>query len=197
MNKIIVNGEVIFIKPTISRFQKSAYKISQEIFRDLGRIGITPEYIDLPFSRNPFKRGEPAQISWIVNGKDYYFQCNTQERYVDNLGVIGKVIEQESYAIRNGLKEFAQVMNQFRIGYNEDGEKTKTAREIIGVEPQCKDLDYIRFKYKKKAKELHPDIGGDAEEFKKLNEALSELEKELQPWVVIGDKNGEKISNNK
>ena len=180
MDEVIVNGRKINIKPTRSRFTKTAYQMQQEIYNDLAKIGITKEYIDLPLSRNPLKRDEPAQISWTANKKDFYFQCNKQERYVDNLGVIAKVIEQESYAIRNGLKTFTQVMNQFRLDYKEGQENTQTPREIIGVPADCKDLEYIQFKYKQKAKTIHPDIGGDQEAFKKLHEAYTELEKELE-----------------
>ena len=115
-----------------------------------------------------------------VNEKELYFQCNTQERYVDNLGVLGKVIEQESYAIRNGMKEFGQVMNQFSLGYEADGPKTLTPREILGIIPSMKDIGYIEYVYKKLAKEHHPDVNGDPEKFKEINEAFNQLKKEIE-----------------
>ena len=152
--------------------------MSQEIYRDLEKIGITKEFIDLPIPRNPLKLGEAAQISWTVNKHQYYFSSNKQERFQDNLGVLAVVIKQESYSIRNGLKTFTQVMNQFAIGFDDKKEKTKTPREIIGVEENSKDKEYITFKYKQKARTLHPDAGGNAEEFRKLNEAYNEIMKE-------------------
>lgn len=174
--KFTVNGKVVYIRPSNSTFKKSAFQIKEEILRDLKKIGITDEYIDLSLPRNPLKCGEPAQISWVVNGKDFYFQCSKQERYVDNLGVISRVIEQESYAIRNGLKSFGQVMNQFRLGYDETGEKIKSPHDILGIPHSMKDIDYITFKYKQRAKELHPDNEkGDAEKFKELKEAYDQL----------------------
>ena len=181
MNDIVmINGKKVTIKPTKSRFTKTAFQMSQEIYSALQKIGITKEFVDLTLCRNPLKSGEPAQISWRVNDKDFYFQCNKQDRYVDNLGVITKVIEQESYAIRNGLKTFTQVMNQFVIGFEEGGEKILSPREIIGVDSKCNDLEYIKFKFKQKAKELHPDNGGNVNLFQKLNLSMEILEKELE-----------------
>jgi hypothetical protein len=177
---VIVNGRKVYIKAGRSNFTKTAFQLSQVIYDSFNQIGITKEFIDLPLPRNPMKEGEPAQISWKVNGKDFYYLSNKQRRYVDNLGVISVVIKQESYAIRNGLKTFAQVMNQFAIGYDEDKPKTKTPREVIGVASDCKDFDYIEYKFKQKAKELHPDINkGDGNAFRELNEAFVEIKKEF------------------
>lgn len=181
MNNVEVNGKMVYIKPTKSKFHKSAFMMSEEIYNAFSKIGITREFIDLQIARNPLKLGQVAQISWVVNGKDFYFACSTQDRYVDNLGVITKVIEQESYAIRNGLKSFGQVMNQFRIGFDES-EKIiqKSPREIIGVEKNCQDFEYITFKYKQKSKELHPDMeSGNADSFKELNNSYEILKKEF------------------
>lgn len=180
VDEVMVNGKKIYIKPSKSRFQKTAFQMSQEIYYDLHKIGITQDFISLQLCKNPLRQGEPAQISWTVNGKEFTFMCNKQDRYLDNLGVISKVIAQESYAIRNGLKSFAQVMNQFSIGYDENKPKLKTPREILGVASDCKDFDYIEYKFKQKAKELHPDVtNDDGKQFKELNEAFTELKKEL------------------
>lgn len=181
MDKTIVNGKEIVVKPTKSTFGKTAFQISREIYSDLGRIGITEEYIDLNLPRNTLIRNTLAEISWYVNEKNFYFSCSTQNRYVDNLGVIGKVISQESYAIRNGLKSFGQVMNQFKLDYDPNGEKTRTPREIMGVDENNKDLDYITFKYRGRAKEIHPDIiKGDDNKMKELNEAYEIIKKEFE-----------------
>jgi len=180
MPSIEVNGRKIIIEPTRSRFKKTAHVIKQEIIHSLGRIGVTSDFIDLEIPRNPLKYGAPAQISWVINSEDFFYECNVQERYVDNLGVIAKVINQEMYAILNGLKSLGMVLNQFRLGHDESGTKTKTPREIIGVPADIKDFEYIKYKYKSKAKELHPDAGGNAEDFKQLNEAFTSIKKELE-----------------
>jgi curved DNA-binding protein CbpA len=53
-------------------------------------------------------------------------------------------------------------------------------QEFVVFSKTITDLDYIAFKYKKKAKELHPDTGGDAEKFKELQGAYKQLRKELE-----------------
>ena len=179
MSRIEVNGRAIEIKPTRSRFTKTAHTIKQEIIHNLSRIGVTIDFIELDLPRNPLKYGQPAQISWVINGEDFFYECNVQERYVDNLGVIAKVIAQEVYAILNGLKSLGMVLNQFRLGYSDDTIRTRTPREIIGCPESMKDFEYITFKYRKRAKELHPDAGGKAEDFKQLNEAYQTIKKEL------------------
>lgn len=45
---------------------------------------------------------------------------------------------------------------------------------ILGIEP-TKDLDVIKKAYRKKAKQYHPDTGGDAEMFKKITTANEEI----------------------
>jgi len=180
VTRIEVNGTNITIIPTISRFKKTAFVISEKIYHALSSIGIAKEFITLNIPRNPLKYDTAAEIAWVVNGEDHYYSCNTQETYRDNLGVISKVIIQDAYAIRNGMKSFGQVMNQFKIGYDESGDKIRSPREILGVPDSMNDLDYIRFKYKQKAKELHPDTGGDPEEFQELQEAYDSVKKELE-----------------
>ena len=120
-----------------------------------------------------------AEVTWTVNGKDHKYRCDSQPRSVDNLASIAQIIEADSKAIRRGLKTFGQVMNQFRIGYDPDAPHTKTPREILGVPDSMNDLEYITFKYKQEAKELHPDQGGDPEKMQELNEAYARLKKEL------------------
>ena len=180
MTAIEVNGKVIHIRPTKSLFKKTAYQLAQETLDSFKKIGITRDYIVLELPRNPLKRDTPAEISWVVNGKDHYYSCNTQETYRDNLGVISRVIYQDCYAIRNGMKSFGQVMSQFRLDYDPDSQRTKTPREILGIPEHINDKDYIKFKYKQKAKELHPDQGGDTEKFKELKEAYENILKELK-----------------
>lgn len=174
MERINVNGRNIYIKPGKSRYTKTAYQLSQMIYHDLERIGITRAFVELPIPRNPLSLSIPAEISWRVNGQEYYYKASRQERYVDNLGVIWKVINAEVYAIKNGLKEFGVVMNQFRLDYDP---KTiqKTPHEILGIDPTITDKEYIKYRYKQLAKLKHPDVGGDPEEFKKIKDAYDKL----------------------
>ncbi|MBI1968917.1 J domain-containing protein [Candidatus Woesearchaeota archaeon] len=55
----------------------------------------------------------------------------------------------------------------------------KEAREILGIAPDVLDMNEIDKKYKELAKKYHPDMpGGDAEMFKKINNAHKILKRE-------------------
>ena len=172
--------EYIYIKPGKSHFNKrTAYQSSQIILEAFERVGLTHEYIKLTLPRYPDVKGLAAEVSWTINGEEFSYRCNSQKRYLDNLGVIANVIEMDTYAIRTGLKSFAQVMAQYKIGYDPNGIKIRTAREIVGVDAGNKDFDYITYKWKQKAKELHPDVEGSTQKMQELNGAYEELKKEL------------------
>lgn len=181
MEKIQVNGNTILIRPTKSTFHRTADNMKKEIFRNFSKIGITPEFIQMNLPRNQLKIGEPAQINWTVNGHDYFYECRTQERYIDNLGVISKLVAQESYSIRNGLKKFGQVMNQFSLGFDGKDAEVFNPWEIIGITPGTNDIDYLTYKYKQKAKEVHPDTSDkDKDLFQNLQQAYQILKKEME-----------------
>jgi hypothetical protein len=175
-----VNGKTVTIKSTASRFKKTAYQIKREILNDLEKIGITSDYVDLELHKNPMIKSTPAEISWYVNGDNYHYKCDTQDIYRNNLGVIGKLIEMETYAIRNGLKSFAQVMKQFQLGYDDSSNspnRIKSPKEILGVPEAQNDPEFIKFKYRKLCKKYHPDSGEEASESKmrEVNEAYDEV----------------------
>lgn len=59
--------------------------------------------------------------------------------------------------------------------------------EILGIDPQEKNLDVIRKQYKKLALLHHPDRGGSEENFKKLVGALRKIEGNTRPFVFNPD----------
>ena len=181
MPKIEVNGKTVYynVSPYNARLTITSYK--RKILESFKKIGIEPPYLDIIFGGGMGYTSSDgwAKVTWIVNSKEHEYKCDSQPREVDNVAAIAQIIESDCKAIRRGLKTFGQVMNQFAIGYNTETEKIKSNRDILGVNQDCKDLDYISYKYKQKSKELHPDNGGDEEGFKELNEAYTELQKEL------------------
>ena len=175
--KITVNGREVIIKQNESNFKKSISTMMREIKQSFKLIGITEEFIELNMPRyGEEKRTKVAEVTWSVNGVNHYYRSDKQCSFQNNLGVINKVIEMDAYAIRKGLKPFGQVMSQYLL---EGGKAELTPRQFLGIREDMKDLGYIEYKYKEKAKEMHPDVGGDAEEFKKLQEAYNKIKEEL------------------
>lgn len=181
MEQVEVNGKVVDFKnsPYNAKNNISSYRI--KLTEALNKLGIEDRYIEVSFGGGSGYR-EPswAKVTWYVNGQEHSYKCNSQQRDVDNLAAIAQVIEQDSKTVRRGMKSFGQVMTQFRIGFDPEADKQKTAREIIGVPPDTYDLEYIKFKYRQKAKQLHSDAGGDDSKMKELNEAYENLKKEIE-----------------
>jgi hypothetical protein len=176
---IEVNGEKVEININKTKASKNINVYKKDIFRWLERIGIKSDFIHIEHSHYGYEDSF-AEIRWMVNSKEYHYRCDSQETATSCVAAIEQLVHYEVIFIERGIKTFGQVMNQFRLGFDPDAPHTKTPREIIGVEEQSKDLGYIDFKYKQKAKELHPDQGGDTEQFKELNQAYEQLKKELK-----------------
>ena len=182
MQQVEVNGKIVRFRTSPYNARNSLATYKRKILDALNKIGIENQYIDIQFGGGTGYRNDAwAEVIWYVNGIEHQYKCDSQTRDVDNVAAIAQMIEQDSKAIRRGMKTFGQVMNQFRLEYIPMGERTLSPREILGVEADCKDWDYIIFKYKRKAKELHPDNkeSGDADKFKQLQEAMEELKSEF------------------
>lgn len=179
MPTIEVNGKRVEIKINKTNAGKNINAYKRDIMRWLDRIGITEEYISIEHSHYGYE--DPfAEIRWVVNNKEYYYKCSTQETATGCVAAIEQLVHYEVIFIERGIKTFGQVMNQFRIGYDPDSPRQKTPREILGIPEHINDREYIKFKYKQKAKELHPDKGGDADKFKGLKQAYDAILKELE-----------------
>ncbi len=72
---------------------------------------------------------------------------------------------------------FMQSGGPFRRGIalaNSKGMKRMTAHEILGI-PEDASVEDVRFAYHTLARELHPDVGGEVEEFLNLHRAYEIL----------------------
>jgi hypothetical protein len=179
MPVIEVNGKRISFNISPYRAKKSPDYYKKIIMSSFATVGIYFDSINILYGGGNFPSSTDgwAQVEWNVNGQVFSYKSDLQPRMVDNLAAVAQIIEMDMKAIRRGLKNFNQVMSQFRLDYQSS---KRTAREIIGVDASSKDWDYIQYKYKLKAKELHPDIeGGSEEKMQELNKAFEELKQEL------------------
>lgn len=157
---------------------RRAQQFKNNIISNLRVFGLTEDDVDIELERVAIKR-VPATINWYQEGQNLHYSYKAGAKYVDNLYVISKVLELEIKDVIEGKKTLEEFIREFSEDDDVE-EKRLQARELIGVEPDCLDLSEINKKYKKLAKDAHPDMPtGSTEKFKELNNAHKVLKREL------------------
>lgn len=131
-------------------------------------------------SAQPLDRG--VAVYFIKDGKEQCIPCDKWDHVEDNIWAIAKTVEALRGIERWGAKSMVDAaFRGFTALPSPDQVITRTPREIVGVPVDMNDLDYIMFKYKQKAKELHPDTNpGDGKKMQELNVAWDDIKRELQ-----------------
>jgi len=177
---VTVNGKSLTFKVSPYRARNSVGTYRNKIFDAFAKIGVESKYVTVSFGgAGGFRSPAWAKVEWIVNGETFSYRCDSQPSDVDNLASIAQVIDNDSKAIRRGLKSFGMVMNQFRIGFDPDAPKSRTPREVLGVPEGVSDVEFVKFRFKQLSKHFHPDAGGNIEDFKEILDAKNTLLKEL------------------
>lgn len=179
MAYITVHNQTIDVSPIRDSFSRRATQLKNKILLALKNIGIPEDDVDINDERVPMRKA-PADVSWYADGFFCHYSYAKQNNYAENLLVILKVLELETAAVFEGKKPREEFFKEFSEDHDIK-DLRKEARKTLGVEDGCMDLEEIEAKYKKLAKEHHPDMpnGNDAE-FKKLNVAHKILRKELE-----------------
>ena len=168
------------IKPEIikSNYHRKALLFKNKIISVLGETGVGVDDIELDFNGMEVKKAK-ASVTWYFDVNMLYYQNNSQEKYVENLYVVFKVIEGEVELLKSRKKSLMDFIEEFR---EDDGleEKRREAREFFGLDYTTNDFELVDKKYKELAKSLHPDMpNGDVEKFKQLNHHHKILKREL------------------
>ncbi|MDP3990355.1 MAG: J domain-containing protein [archaeon] len=177
MARITVKGHEFNELLVRDSYDRRALLYRNNIVESLKKAGIIEDDIDVPVQKVARLRGH-ASASWYFDDRYMYFSYKLSNKFVENLYVVSKVIEMEVNSLLNKEitpEEFVQHFYEER----DVEDKYKEAREILGVDKDCLDLDLINKNYKELAKKHHPDAGGDAEMFKKINNAHKMLKREL------------------
>ena len=179
MVKLNLKGNEFEIKFNPISSSRSAVQFRNSIISSLKKVGVPSHYVSLKEVHNPLSK-VGAEVFWYTGDVNCCYNYDRQGSYVNNLQVIAKLIEIEVNKVVNGEKEIQDFVLEFRED-DEEAEKRKEARATLQVAQEEKDLEVITKQYKKMAKELHPDTeNGDAEKFKRVNEAHKILKKELE-----------------
>ena len=175
---VIIKGHEIETVIFKNAHNRRAIQLKNNIVMLLRNIGVNENDIDVPVENVAIKKAK-ASATWYYCGHRMYYSHNMQNKFVDNLHVLFRVIEIESNLVLSEKKTFDDFISEFREDSDVD-DKRKEARKFFGVDPDSNDLEIITTKYKAMAKELHPDMpSGDTEKFKQLNIAHKILKREL------------------
>ncbi len=178
MLKITIKGNEYSIPSIKDSYNRRAIQFNNNIIELFKKLEISENEVDISLEHSAIKKA-PAYASWYFEGHNLYYSCNQMDKFVENLYVVFKVIEFEINALLQGEQTILDFISKFS---EERDIKTarKEAREILGLSPDTEDLNLINKTYKELALLHHPDRPeGNAELFKKINNAHKVLKREL------------------
>ena len=178
METLKIKGHTVNFIPTKVDFNRRALQYKNKLINALEKLGTKRDDVELELD-GFCGREAKATVTWFFNGNRMYYEVASQKRYVDNIFIVSKIIENEVELVLSEKKPIEEFIAEFKED-EEVCDARKEAREFFGVEEDHKDIEEINKKYKELAKDLHPDMpNGDVEKFKKLNHHHKILKREL------------------
>lgn len=175
MIKITLKGHEISTLTIRDSFQRRTVQYQNNIIASLQKLGVKENDIDIPLKMGLQK--VQASVSWYLAGRHLFFS-HTGSSFVENLYLVSKVIELEVNVVLSEEKSFEDFLSGFAEDHNILTQR-KEARKLLGVTADIIDIEIVNRKYKLLAKSHHPDMGGDLEVFKAINNAHKMLKREL------------------
>src|SRR3989338_2571147 len=177
MARITVRGHDFSELVIKDSYDRRALQFKNNIIATLKKIGLTEDDMEIVLPRIARMKGVAA-ASWYFDGRNMYFSFRSGASFVQNLYVVLKVIEAEVALLLKGEKPVEEFIADFAEERNVEVQR-KEARKVLGVEENCLDIEVINKSFKLLAKQAHPDLGGDLEKFKEINNAHKMLKREL------------------
>ena len=178
MTHTTARGHTIEVPLIKDSFSRRATQFTNKILLAFRNAGIPPDSVDIPEERVPMRKAA-AQVSWYAQGRNCHYSYAKRNNYAENLYVVMRVLELETQAVLEGTKAAEQFIGEF-AEEPDVADRRKEARETLGLDENCMDTAMIDAQYRKRAKNLHPDMpNGSEHAFKKLNNAHKILKREL------------------
>ena len=178
MARITVRGHEFTELIIKDSYDRRALLFKNNIIAALKKIGLTEDDVEVVLQKISRQKGTAA-ASWYFEGRNLYFSYKMAGNFVQNLYVVSKVIEAEVSLLLAEEKTVEDFVRDFAEDRDVEDQRQE-ARKILGVPEDCVDMEKITRSYKELAKQLHPDVeNGDAEKFKKINNAHKMLKREL------------------
>lgn len=180
MNEFSVKGHEIKVKVTKSAYDRKAVLFANNIVEELKKLNIVRDQIEIP-TNILGNKNVPASIEFWADGHYLRFSYSMTKRFIDNLYVIEQLIKLEVAEVLEGKKD----INDFYHTFTEDGNRKEISKKLneakthLGLDENETDVEKINQVYKKLARSHHPDLGGNLEEFQKINKAHKLIKKEM------------------
>jgi len=181
MTKFVVKGHEIEVKITKSGYDRKAVVFANNIIEELKKLNIKRDDIEIKTTGILGNKNLPATVEFWTHGHYLRFSYSLTKRFIDNLYIIKELIKLEVNEVLNEEKTFEEFLHTF----SEDGNRKelsknlKNAKLTLGLNEDETDVELINQTYKKHAREHHPDMGGNLEEFQKINKAHKLIKKEM------------------
>jgi len=175
-----VCGHEFKLKITKSAYDRKAVLFANNIIDELKKLGITRD--DVEIKTNVIgNKNVPAVLEFWADGHYLRFSFGQTKRFIDNLFIILELVKLEVELVLTNQKNIHEFYHVFSAdsGRKEIKKDLNEARKTLGIDDDEKDPEVINKIYKKLARSHHPDLGGDLEEFQKINKAHKLIKKEL------------------
>jgi hypothetical protein len=167
------------------RFDVSLTQAFDDLEAELDRLGVDDyRYSFDARSRQrdgrPYSRSNPDDPSfvlrWTMDGQQFAVACDRWATLRDNVRSVGLYVREkrkmENRPVTTGTSEFANA----RLPSSDESTVTgePPAHVVLDISPEASD-DAVRAAYRERLKEVHPDVGGDPEQFKRVQHAKERL----------------------
>lgn len=165
-------------------FAKARDNTLAEIQRFGGKLPIISTNLELrrdgiPYANRPQPADRGVAVYFTWQGEQYCFACDTYDRIEDNMHAIGKTIEAmraiERWGASDAMRRAFSGFKELPTGYGE----LDNPFEVLNVDKNDP-YDVVRKAYRELCKVHHPDVGGNPDEFRRVQTA----------WENICDKKG-------
>ena len=167
-----------------ARFQTTFAQTRDELMRQVGIMGARYPVLStnielrrdgLPYAQQKEPDDPGVAVYFEYKGKQMSFACDRWDRVRDNVRAIQKTIE----AIRGIERWGASDMMERAFTAFEALPPPGDWRADLGINDAAPSLDAVRTRYRDLVKTHHPDRGGDAEQFHRINAAWERAQQEL------------------
>jgi len=146
---------------------RSHTALRKDLKKWLTRLGVNESDIEILTGVG----GEGAKVSYVFNGKRYELTSTAQIDITNNLAALELLVHSRVLSIERRIETVEQAF----AGYKILPAAVTNPYHVLGLQDGA-EIDIVKAVYKKLAVKLHPDTGGDTEEFKRITAAYETIQ---------------------